>query len=194
MSRPVFTALCVLSLVATPLGAEPQRWALSDPWNISFYPATQGCLAYATFDGTGIFIGFDTLEDVPALDITLLDSRWQSIESGSSYPVSLTFGNNTPWVLEMTGVHMDGAPGLHILIDATMDRSATFIEEFQSEMKMRWSYADTTLGEFTLSGSRQAFQQVVACQTTHAETIAAPPDGLPANAEAVSTSVPAGAD
>ena len=85
-------------------------------------------------------------------------------------------------------------PGLHILIDATMDRSATFIEEFQSEMKMRWSYADTTLGEFTLSGSRQAFQQVVACQTAHAETIAAPPDGLPANAEAVSTSVPAGAD
>ncbi|MEC7258811.1 MAG: hypothetical protein VXW58_13420 [Pseudomonadota bacterium] len=167
--------------------ADPIRWSVAEPWNISYYEATRGCLAYATFEGTGIFIGFDTLEDVPALDITLLDNRWQSIEPGVSYPVSLTFGNNTPWVLDMAGVHMDGAPGLHILIDATMDRSATFIEEFQSEMKMRWAYADTTLGEFTLRGSRQAFQQVVDCQAAHAEPVAAPPSGLPANAEAVST-------
>jgi hypothetical protein len=148
--------------------AEPQRWRLSDPWDISYYPATGGCLAYATFDGTGIFIGFDTLEEVPALDITLLDSRWQSIEQDTTYPVSLRFGDEPRWVLDMTGVHMDGAPGLHILIDATMPRAAVFIEEFQREMRMRWEYAETMLGEFTLRGSRQAFDQVVACQAAHA--------------------------
>ena len=159
---------CALLLALLPqiLGASPgpERWAIIDGWDIGFYPASQGCLAFASFDDTDFFIGYDTREDVPALDITVLDARWESIEADERYPVTLAFGNEPPWTLEMKGVHMDGAPGLHILIDASMEKSGTFIDEFQREMAMTWSYGDVQLGEFTLRGSRRAFEEVRACQ------------------------------
>ena len=166
---PLLLSALGLALVtlAQPAHAEPQRWAVIGGWDVGFYPATQGCLAFAAFDDTAFFIGFDTRDAVEALDITVLDERWESIEPDARYPVTLAFGDEPPWTLEMRGVHMDGAPGLNILIDADMDKSATFIEEFQREMRMTWAYGDTRLGQFTLRGSRQAFNAVRDCQRSH---------------------------
>ena len=69
---------------------------------------------------------------------------------------------------------MDGAPGLNILIDTSIDKSATFIEEFQREMRMTWSYGDIRLGQYTLRGSRRAFEQVLACQREYGKTARLP--------------------
>lgn len=142
----------------------PEHWVAIGSWDISYYPETRGCLAYSAFDGTGFFIGFDTFEEVPALDITVLDPRWESIQPQNLYPVTLVFGDEAPWLLEMQGVRMDGLPGLHILIDASIEKSAELVEEFQRELRMTWSYAGENLGQFTLLGSRRAFSEVLACQ------------------------------
>ncbi|MGR3564730.1 MAG: hypothetical protein ACU0FH_18775 [Heliomarina sp.] len=190
-----------LVLISLPAMSDPIRWALIDDWDVGFYPATRGCLAFARFDDTDFFIGFDTYEDVPALDITVLDGRWESIEQNSRYPISLVFGDQPPWTLDMLGVYMDGTPGLNILIDASMDRSETFVDEFQREAGMTWSYGDTQLGKFTLRGSRRAFEEVRACQEAHQDEILrmeleekgiiVTPDALPLPTEAAASVTPA---
>lgn len=161
--------LAVLTaLLATPTWAERERWSVIDGWNISYYPSLQGCLAYASFDGTAFFIGYDTVQTVPALDITVLNEKWTQFKKDGLYPITLQFGDQPPWTLEMQGVHMDGAPGLNILIDARIQKSALFIEEFQRETEMSWTDGNDPLGAFTLRGSMRAFDQVIACQDAHA--------------------------
>lgn len=172
--------IALVPLTAVPVKTEPVRWSVSDGWDIAYYPSTRGCLAFASFDGTAFFIGFDMHADVPALDITVLDDRWESIVPQKAYPVTLAFGDEQPWTLDMTGVFMDGAPGLNILIDTSVDKSAVFIEEFQRELRMTWSYGDFRLGQFTLRGSRRAFQQVLACQREY-DAAARVPDSAPGN-------------
>lgn len=163
MGRFIWFLLSVF--VAAPFAAaQTERWAIIRGWDIGYYDATQGCLAFTAFEDTNFFIGFDMNEEVPALDITVLDKRWTSIEPLARYPITLTFGDEQPWTLEMQGVEMDGLPGLSILIDASVDKSLEFIEEFQREMRMNWRYGEAELGEFTLKGSRRAFDEVLKCQ------------------------------
>lgn len=157
-------AACFTAALAPPLWAQSKHYATVGSWDVSWYVATGGCLAFASFDGTGFFIGFDTKEEVPALDVTVLDDGWDRFEADEVYPVTVSFGEADPWTLDMQGVRMDGAPGLHILIDATMDQAEVFIEEFQHERRMRWSVGEDELGTFTLAGSRRAFQTVLECQ------------------------------
>ena len=158
--------------MALPAHAEPERWAVVGEWDVGWYPDLRGCLAFTQFDTTSFFIGFDTAGPARALDITVLDARWTSIRPAEVYPVSLSFGRRDPWVLDMQGVHMDGAPGLHILVDTALPRAETFIEEFQREMRMTWEYAGAELGRFTLRGSRRAFDAVEACQKAHRDRLA----------------------
>ena len=106
--------------LALPVQAEPQRWAVLGEWDVGWYPDLRGCLAFTQFETTAFFIGFDTAGPTRALDITVLDDRWTSIQPEQVYPVTLNFGRKDPWVLDMHGVHMDGAPGLHILVDADL--------------------------------------------------------------------------
>ncbi|MHA6262731.1 hypothetical protein ACXYMO_05980 [Arenibacterium sp. CAU 1754] len=171
------TAMAVLA--GFPAMAERERWSMTDGWNVSFYPSLQGCLAYASFEGTAFFIGFDTIQSVPALDITVLDERWTSFKQDGLYPISVKFGDEPAWTLEMHGVYMDGAPGLNILIDAGMEKSAHFVEEFQREMEMIWTHGETELGHFTLRGSRRAFDQVLACQDAHSAALTAQSTAAP---------------
>lgn len=172
---PFALALALLPAPSPTDAATPERWAYTDGWDVGYYPTTRGCLAFATFDGTGFFIGFDTRGRIPALDITMLDETWASIEPGTRYPVTLALGDEPPWILDMTGVFMDGAPGLNILVDASTDKAATFIEEFQRELRMTWSYGDAQLGHFTLRGSRRAFDEVLACQNAYDAQLPDPP-------------------
>ena len=173
-------AFLALSVVVTATAmAEPTRWSVTNGWDVAFYPSTRGCLAFSSFDGTAFFIGFDTHGNVPALDITVLDDRWDKVVPGQIHTVTVTFGDEPPWTLDMLGVHMDGATGLNILIDTQIDKSAIFVEEFQREMRMTWAMGDFVLGRFTLRGSRRAFTEVLECQNNHATSA-----GIPATAAA----------
>lgn len=152
--------------------AETIDWKTVGGWDISFYPASEGCQAFALFEeDTAFFIGFDNTDNTLALDVTLLDQRWSSIEDGKEYAVKLHFGNETPWTLNMDGVQLDGYPGLNILIDASSDEADLFIDEFQRETRMEWSYEGNRLGRYTLRGSRRAFDEVIACQKSYFEAV-----------------------
>ena len=165
----IAAALTVLPLAAQ---AETIKWKDVGAWDISFYPGSEGCQAFAVFEeGTAFFIGFDNTDDLLALDVTLIDSRWSSIEDGKEYPITVKFGNETPWTLDMNGILVDDYPGLNIMIDAGKDQAALFVDEFQRKTSMEWSYSGSSLGRYTLSGSRRAFDEVVACQQSYFQAL-----------------------
>ncbi len=159
----------VLALATVfPVRADTVHWKTVSGWDVSFYPGAEGCQAFAIFEqDTAFFIGFDTTDNQLSLDLTLLDQRWSSLEAGQNYDVSVQFGRESPWTVSMTGLSIDGYPGLHILIDAGSDKAALFVEEFQRKTFMEWTYQGSLLGRFTLKGSRRAFEEVVSCQKSY---------------------------
>jgi hypothetical protein len=164
-----FLALSVNGAVAQTID-----WKTIGGWDISFYPNSEGCQAFALFEeDTAFFIGFDNTDNILALDVTLLDQRWESIQDGKDYSVTLNFGDETPWTLEMGGIQTDGYPGLNIMIDASSDEADLFIDEFQRETRMVWSFQGSELGRYTLRGSRRAFDEVIACQRSYLDALGA---------------------
>ncbi|NNU80682.1 hypothetical protein HMH01_09565 [Halovulum dunhuangense] len=171
--RPALTA-AILALSALPLRADVTDWKMVGTWDISHYSSSEGCLAYAEFaNGTAFFIGFDLSTGDLLLDVTLMNGAWRSIVPGSDYTVQAVFGAETPWELAMIGEDFDGTPGLMMLVDATSDQAALFIEEFSKTYVMAWRYNGAPLGSFPLAGSRAAFEEVLACQRSW--TVAAAP-------------------
>ncbi|KAE9629942.1 hypothetical protein [Parasedimentitalea maritima] len=152
--------------------ADTIDWKTVGGWDVSFYPSSEGCQAFALFEeDTAFFIGFDNTGGNLSLDITLLDNRWRSIENGSEYSITAKFGNESPWTLAMDGIQVDGFPGLNMLIDANSDQAGLFIDEFQRKGSMTWSFGNSPLGRYTLRGSRKAFNEVVACQRSYLEAL-----------------------
>lgn len=166
LSRFVFTA----TLLASTATAQPVDWANIDGWDVAYYPGSKGCQAFALFDEeTAFFIGYDGKGDKPALDVTVLNTGWETIEHGEEYPVRLRFGDQAAWTLNMDGVVLNGFPGLHILIDAGTPSAQQFTREFKRERIMAWRRSDQTLGSFPLTGSNNAFNAVRSCHEFHRE-------------------------
>ena len=177
--RRVLVGLAALAMTATAAAADTISWKTVGGWDISFYPNSAGCQAFAEFEeGTLFFIGFDNdnARGVLALDVTMMDRRWGSIENGKEYPIKLTFGDESPWTLNMDGIVVEGFPGLNIMIDASSDEARLFIDEFQRETRMAWAYGTASLGRYTLRGSRRAFDQVFACQRSYLDAMSSQSD------------------
>lgn len=171
------TMAAALVTSASASWADTIDWKTVDGWEISFYPASEGCQAFAMFEqDTAFFIGFDNSRGDLNLGITLLDERWRSIQNGTEYSITAKFGNESPWTLAMDGIRVDNYPGLNLLIDANSDQADLFIDEFQRKGSMTWSFGNSTLGRYTLRGSRQAFNEVVACQRSYIEATGGKPD------------------
>lgn len=152
--------------------AEVTLWKKVGVWSVDFYSSLPGCLASLTYEGGTFFmIGFIQKDDRFLLDVTLMDKAWESIESGKEYSVEVYFGDETPWTLEMTGQDYNGNPGLNFAFDASTEQSGLFAKEFMRETGMKWYYRNTKLGHYSLSGSRQAFDEAVACQRSFNDAI-----------------------
>ncbi|WP_425043951.1 hypothetical protein [Primorskyibacter sp. S87] len=175
--RTVAGAIIAGAMLAPVALAETIDWKTVGGWDISFYPGSEGCQAFALFEeDTAFFLGFDNTDNELVLDVTLLDQRWASIEGGKEYDIEVKFGDETPWSLEMDGIVIDDHPGLNIMIDAGSDEASLFVDEFQRETSMRWSFNDNVLGKYTLRGSRRAFDEVINCQKSYMAALASQSD------------------
>ncbi len=192
-SRTAYIALSLAALVvASPALAEPTIWREVGGWDISYYPSQEGCIAMTEFeDGTFFFIGYDFSITEPTLDVILMDDRWQSIEADKEYSVQLFFGDEAPWSITMNGQDFDGTPGLSAYQSAYGDQADLFIAEFQRELTMDWQFQGRSLGQFSLRGSRQAMDEVQACQNSYLEARDADgTDPFATNASAAATEDP----
>ena len=168
-------ALAAPLSLPVPATAEVTLWREVSGWDISFYPNLEGCSAFTIYEeGTNFFIGFQKIEGVHYLAITLMDDDWASIEAGKEYVIRATFGDESPWTLDMDGEVYGSTPGLTGLF--ALDETDLLVDEFQRELRMEWSYSGVSLGLFTLRGSRRAFDEVVACQTSYNEAVASSAD------------------
>lgn len=166
------TAAGILTASLTNVSAETIDWKTVGGWDISFYPGSSGCQAFAVFDSeTAFFIGFDNNDDELSLDVTILDERWSSIQDGDDYSISVKFGDESAWTLAMTGTVVDNYSGLNLMIDLDSDEAELFVDEFQRENSMNWSFNGKRLGHFTLRGSRRAFDEVIRCQRSYLEAV-----------------------
>jgi len=161
-TRPALALIATLIVAPITAAADTVLWKNVGGWDISFYPGSEGCQAFAVFEqDTAFFIGFDSTGDTLTLEVTILDQRWGSIEQGKEYDISVKFGNESPWNVSMDGLNIDGYPGLNIEIDASTDQASLFVDEFQRETRMAWSYSGALLGQYTLRGSRRAWRSAV---------------------------------
>ena len=169
--RTLATA-AILTASLTTVSADTIDWKTVGGWDISFYPGSAGCQAFAVFDReTAFFIGFDNNNDDLSLDVTILDERWSSIQDGEDYSITVKFGDESPWTLGMTGTVVDNYSGLNLMIDVASDEAELFVTEFQRENSMDWSYNNNRLGHYTLRGSRRAFDEVIKCQRSFLEAV-----------------------
>lgn len=140
------------------------EWATVGGWDIGYYPASEGCLAFGLFENnTAFFIGFDNTEDMQSLDVTLIDRSWKQITDGSEHDILVRFGDHAAWTLNMKGSQIEDFPALNIHIDANSPEARQFIEQFQRETQMEWLLNGEALARLTLSGSKRAFEEVRAC-------------------------------
>lgn len=175
MIRYLLPAL--LAMMATSAPAEVIRWKTVGGWDVSFYSSQEGCLAYTKYQrGTQFYIGFDGSFGDIHIDVSLIDSRWASIEEGKEYAVTVKFGNEVPWNLDMSGRRFNRTPGLLLNYPAVSDEARRFLREFMRETKMVWSYDGIRLGDYSLRGSQAAMTEVIKCQRSYEEAANNNPD------------------
>lgn len=144
--------------------AEYSTWKTVGGWDISLYPSSGGCQAYAQYnDGVSFFIGLSRDDDTLNFEMTLMNDKWKSIENNKEYEVVVTLGNETPWTLEMTGVKFESTWGMSFVTPASSEKAGRFVEEFMREVGMEWTYNGKRLGYLSLRDSRAAFEEAVAC-------------------------------
>lgn len=162
--RSIFFALALLLAPAFALAQPTQHYRSVGWWDIVYFPNAEGCAALAEFENGVVFlIGLDTSSGNLALEVGILNTAWTSIQPGIDYEVIVTFGNKGPWYLTMTGAQSDELFGLNAVWDAESDSAGRFVDEFMASLNMRWVYAGTELGDFSLKDSRNAFNTALAC-------------------------------
>ncbi|WP_193142539.1 hypothetical protein [Meridianimarinicoccus sp. MJW13] len=165
---------CVLfcCIGSGPVYADPLSWKSVGWWEIDFYPDSNGCAAFASFDGgTAFSIGLMRVDDELLFHVNLVSENWKSLEEGKEYPIDVKFGNEIPWNLDMIGTKSDPLFGIHFQIDAMSESAGLFVDEFMREINMSWSFEGNSLGVFSLKGSGLAFKEVVECQKSYNDAV-----------------------
>ena len=113
-----------------------------------------------------------------------MDKNWKSIETGKEYPITVKFGDEAPWTLNMMGRRGSDIPTLVFEVDAHAKNSGDFVEEFMRELRMTLDFEGKPLGTFSLRGSRLAFKEVVACQRSFNDAMSSVEDPFAASGQA----------
>ena len=176
-----FTFILIPALIAKPALSEITHWKTIGGWDVSFYLDNHGCSAQATYEGgTSFFIGLSEANELH-LEVVVLNSDWKSLETGKEYDVSVKFGNEVGWNLEMNGAFFEGIGSLKLTTPANSEKAVNFVEEFMRETKMEWTYENSSLGVFKLNGSSKAFQEVVSCTKSYRDAIRSSTDPFDKN-------------
>lgn len=175
MMNRIFLAAMALAIAIAPRGAQAETtlWKQVGSWDVSFYPESEGCSAYVSFNGgVEFFIGLDGRNNTIDLEILIFHPSWRSIEKGKQYSVTVAFGDESPWTLEMLG-RQSGSEifGLGIYLPAGSEEAGNLVDEFMREVDMDWSYNNVSLGKLALRGSRAAFETMIECTTSYRDAI-----------------------
>lgn len=163
--------LAATAMLIGPVPAQDTReWSQVGHWSIAVDPTlNNSCFALNEYDdGTVLRIGLDLSEDDGIWYIMFGNDRWQSIEAGSDYDVSLKFDREAEWNAVASGIDMGG--GVNFLYVFGSD--VNFFDEFVRKNTLKLFYDGSTIAQLSLSGSARAINAMLECQEAQE---AAPP-------------------
>lgn len=135
-----------------------------------------GCYMVSIFEGgTRVRAHFHPGNETFAFVVG--DPDWRSIEGGKYYPMSVQFGNRSPWTGNGLGWWWDqDLPSIIMEVPfSDADRVDNFIEEFMRMTSVRVSYQGSVVAHLSLSGTFAAMLSMFECQS---EMMSGTPEGI----------------
>ncbi|MGD8808491.1 MAG: hypothetical protein PVG24_02740 [Gammaproteobacteria bacterium] len=140
-------------------------------WTVRTDPAREyRCFIEADYDnGSSVRAGFNT--DSGRFYITVADYRWDWVELGAPYVVSLQFDDEPALEFDATGVVLETdyiQPGLELVLPQELEDGIVAQFMYLTEMQLRHADgAELTLGLF---GTQRAVESLEGCQIKMAQT------------------------
>jgi hypothetical protein len=141
------------------------EWANVQGWEIDTHSG--GCSLAAKFKGGIHFIiRLDgRSSDDMDMDIMIGNEDWKSIRVGKDYEVRMDFNRGADWNVTFTGKSTDdGNKFLLNYDDAYSEDSGDFAQDFMRSESVYISFEGTPIDNLDLSGSKEAFNEMVKCQ------------------------------
>ena len=163
---PILFALS-LSVVHAELSIDKSFGQVSG-WNIGFSEDIGGCVAAAKYkDETTIWLGFG---DKSYAYIAFTNPKWESINRNGEYQLRLITGRRV-WVGTFAGFERTGEKGIF-----SSGLKAEFLDDFAAAGGVRVFLNQKPVSALSLTGSRDALNQVISCQKTYLEASGGGPE------------------
>jgi hypothetical protein len=158
----------ILTLSQTGFAEDMPEYAMSGNWSIRVDTSLDyGCFLLTTYqDGSAFRLGVDRTDG--SVYVLVADPNWESIEYGKHYPVSLQFGDESPWTADATGFSFDppeDQPFLAVHASTDRDTMWLFLREFMVEPNFELFYKGSSVANLSLKGSYAATLKLLECQS-----------------------------
>ncbi len=155
------SGILAAGLVTSAVAQDAVFWKSVGDWEVSIDPTIRnGCYAVATWNGgTVLRIGLNPEED--NFYFLVGNSKWSSLRPSTNYEVQIRFDSRAPWDVSAVGLQFNPGEVVYLHAEST---KFEFLEEFMSGYRMKISYDGNEIDTLKLSGSRRAFNEVMACQ------------------------------
>jgi hypothetical protein len=138
----------------------PRGWTVAN--------SAEGCLVH-TSERVGIVLSVFALPDQEGIGFLLQNRKWEALEDGKVYPLSLRFDDGSAWpvpALARTRIDEDG-PGLFFVIPSAGENGGRdFLSDFADARGMRIANSGVAVGSLALSDSRGAAFALARCLRT----------------------------
>ena len=108
----------------------------------------------------------------PALetfDFFVGDERWQSIESGKFYQLSVQFDSLEPWSGDSFGFRWNGTPYIGTRFSLNSDEAGNFVDQFMTRTSVSIRYEGRPVANLSLRGTYAAMLETFECQSAMSE-------------------------
>ena len=160
LMRAAAIAMILVCLSGGAIAQDVRGQSAIGAWFVAADPRLgDGCFANRTYEsGMNFRIGLNRLTNRGYIAVG--SPAWSSLTRGQAYPLRLIFGSARPRNARATAVYIDGTMTLWMgFVDADV-----FVEFMDSSTLQVWSRKQL-LTELALRGSRDAFLEVVRCQS-----------------------------
>jgi len=117
------------------------------------------CFAFATYGGDNTFLRFGANSGGEDFYFTVGDTRWRSIEEGTSYPIEIELDDYGPWNADAIGVDFNGINALWV---SSVDQQ--FLMELAKAEGLAVRYNDSDILNLNLMGSAKALSRLADCE------------------------------
>jgi hypothetical protein len=159
--RTIPLSLALLFGVSGAFAQETSQWGSAGGWSIRVdHSVGHGCYIHGQYDsGTSLRLGYEP--QAGGMYVMLGNPAWRSIEQGTVYELTLRFDQSPPRRIDATGVPVDGSRNA---LGFTLSEG-DFLQEFMGRNVLTISYGNSEVDRLTLSGSTEAVEAMVQCQS-----------------------------